>query len=166
MPSAAIITVSDSRAAGAAKDQSGPAVAAALGALGVDVTEQLVVPDDRATISDAVARRIARYDLIITTGGTGVGHRDVTPEAVRPLWHRELPGFGEIMRTGTFVKTPLSIISRGGAGVAGKTLIVMLPGSPRGVTDCMEVIGPAIKHALQVLSRQSVDCQAEANRTT
>ncbi len=98
--------------------------------------------------------------LVVTTGGTGVGPRDVTPEALRPLFDRELPGFGEIMRTGSYSRTPLSIISRGGAGLVGRTLIVMLPGSPRGVRECLELIGPAVKHLLKILSSESVDCQA------
>ena len=101
--------------------------------------------------------------LIVSTGGTGIGPRDVTPEAVRPLFDRELPGFGEIMRVGSFSKTPLSIISRGGAGIIGRSLVVMLPGSPRGVRDGLELLAPAIKHVMKVLSTGSADC-ATASR--
>src|SRR5205085_1467901 len=98
---------------------------------------------------------------IITTGGTGIATRDVTPEAALRVIERPLPGFGEIMRTGTFDKTPLSIISRGGAGIAGQTLIIYLPGSPAAVRDCLTLIAPAVRHVLKVLMQDGVDCKAE-----
>ena len=158
---AAILTISDSRSAGMAEDASGPAVAELLAKLGVDITDRLVIPDDRDQIARTVRQLTGRVALIVTTGGTGVGPRDVTPEAVGPLFDRELPGFGEIMRTGAYDRTPLSIISRGGAGVIGKTLVVMLPGSPKGVRECLPLVTPAIRHLLRLLSTDSVDCQAE-----
>ncbi len=160
MPDAAVITISDSRSAGAAEDSSGPAAAELLAQLGVDVTDRRVIPDQAKLIAETVGSMADKVALVVTTGGTGVGPRDVTPEALRPLFDRELPGFGEIMRTGSYSKTPLSIISRGGAGLVGRTLVVMLPGSPRGVRDCLELIGPAVKHVLKILSSESVDCQA------
>lgn len=161
MPRAAVITISDSRSAGAAVDASGPAAAEALVALGLSVSPAVVVPDERSQISLAVQGLIGQVDLIVTTGGTGIGPRDVTPEAVVPLFERELPGFGEIMRTGSFAKTPLSIISRSAAGIAGRTLIVLLPGSPKGVRECLELIGPATVHVLKVLATGKMDCQGE-----
>ncbi len=164
MPNAAIFTISDSRALGAAEDLGGPAVEAALVAIGCTIAERRIIPDEIDEIRAAVESFIGRVRLIVTTGGTGVADRDVTPEAIEPLIEKPLPGFGEIMRGGTFAKTPLSVISRGGAGVTGGTLILMLPGSPRGVMDCLELLSPAIKHVLQVLEKQKVDCQAEANR--
>ncbi len=160
MPDAAVITISDSRSAGAAEDSSGPAAAELLAQLGVDVTDRRVIPDQAKLIAETVGSMADKVALVVTTGGTGVGPRDVTPEALRPIFDRELPGFGEIMRTGSYSKTPLSIISRGGAGLVGQTLVVMLPGSPRGVRDCLELIGPAVKHVLKILSSESVDCQA------
>lgn len=160
MPDAAVITVSDSRSAGAAADTSGPVAIELLAQLGVDVVDRRTIPDDAKLIADTVGSMTGRVALIVTTGGTGIGPRDVTPEALRPLFERELPGFGEIMRTGSYSKTPLSIISRGGAGVIGRMLVVMLPGSPRGVRECLELIGPAVKHVLQFLSSEPVDCQA------
>jgi len=161
MHSAAVITVSDSRSTGSAVDLSGPAVAEILANWGIEVTERQILADDGPSIGAAVRALIDKVRIVVTTGGTGVGPRDVTPEAIRPLFDRELPGFGEIMRCGGYAKTPLSIISRGGAGVAGRTLIVMLPGSPKGVREGLELLGPAIKHLLKLLSVERLDCQGE-----
>jgi molybdenum cofactor synthesis domain-containing protein len=162
MATAAVLTISDSRARGEAEDLSGPAAAELLLNMGLDVSCRRTVPDDLAAIQAEVRALIDQVTLIITTGGTGIADRDVTPEAVFPLFHKSLPGFGEIMRTGSFAKTPLSIISRSGAGVAGRTLIVMLPGSPRAVRDGLALLGPAIKHVLKFLENQPVDCRREA----
>lgn len=166
MHSAAVITISDSRSAGAAADESGPVAASLLRDMGFEVVESRIVPDDADLIATTVRELCSRARLIVTTGGTGIGPRDVTPEALSPLFDRELPGFGEIMRVGSFSKTPLSIISRGGAGIIGRSLIVMLPGSPRGVHDGLELLGSAIKHVLKVLSTGSGDCANESQRTT
>ena len=162
MAKAAIITISDSRSGGQAEDVSGPTAGESLAALGLDVVERRVVADEIDQIALALRELASRVSLVVTTGGTGVGPRDVTPEAIRPLLDRELPGFGEIMRTGSFSKTPLSIISRGGAGICGRALVVMLPGSPKAVRDCLELVGPAIKHTLKILAAESVDCQGAA----
>lgn len=156
---AIVLTISDSRSKGLAEDRSGPAAEAALASLGLITFERAIVPDNSEQIRSAVLGWTGRVALIVTTGGTGIGDRDVTPEAVEPLFEKRLPGFGEIMRTGSFGKTPLSIISRGGAGIIGRTLVVMLPGSPKGVEDCLTLLGPAIGHVLKVLDRQVVDCQ-------
>jgi molybdopterin adenylyltransferase len=161
MPTCVVLTISDSRSRGQAQDESGPTAASFLRGLAIDVRTPEIIPDELENISRRIREYVNQVNLIVTTGGTGVGPRDVTPEAVRPLFDRELPGFGEIMRTATFAKTPLSIISRGGAGIAGKTLIVMLPGSPKGVRECLECIGPAIKHILKVLSVGKLDCAGE-----
>jgi molybdenum cofactor synthesis domain-containing protein len=162
MSKAAVVTISDSRSAGAAEDRSGPLVSELLGKLGLNVTERRLVPDDAAHIADCVRALAGHVDLIVTTGGTGIGPRDVTPEAIAPLLDRPLPGFGEIMRTGAYSKTPLSILSRGGGGIIGRTLIVMLPGSEAAVRDGLELLGPAIRHALGVLNRSVTDCAAQA----
>ncbi len=161
MPDAAIITISDSRSAGKAEDKGGPAAVEVLDQLGFEISRREVVPDEVEAIRRVVQSCCEDADLVITTGGTGVAPRDVTPEAVEPLLERALPGFGEIMRTMTFSKTPLSIISRGGGGVIGRTLVVMLPGSPRGVKDCLEIIGPAIQHVVKVLREGPQDCQGQ-----
>jgi molybdenum cofactor synthesis domain-containing protein len=159
MLNAAVITISDSRSKAQSADSSGPAACEFLEGLGFEIRERVVIPDDAATIAGSVRGFINKVELVVTTGGTGIGRRDVTPETVTPLFDKILPGFGEIMRTGSFAKTPLSIISRGGAGVAGKTLIVMLPGSPKGVKDCLGLVGAAIKHAMQALGGDEMDCQ-------
>lgn len=161
MPTAAVITVSDSRFKGGAPDTGGPLAEEELRALGFEVTRRQVVPDEISAIRGAVSACRDAVDVIVTTGGTGVAPRDVTPEAVTPLCDRLLPGFGEIMRTGSFSKTPLSIISRGGAGVIGRTLVVMLPGSPKGVKDCLQLVGPAMKHVVKALAGQPMNCQGQ-----
>ena len=163
MHSAAVITISDSRSAGTARDESGPAAVALLRDMEIEVVDTRIIADDAIVIATVVKELTGHARLIVSTGGTGIGPRDVTPEAVRPLFDRELPGFGEIMRVGSFSKTPLSIISRGGAGIIGRSLVVMLPGSPRGVRDGLELLAPAIKHVMKVLSTGSADC-ATASR--
>ncbi len=162
MATAAVLTISDSRSRGEADDLSGPAAAEILLDMGLDVSCRKTIPDELAAIQAEIRLLIDRVTLVITTGGTGIADRDVTPEAVSPLFDKTLPGFGEMMRTGSFSKTPLSIISRSGAGVAGRTLIVMLPGSPRAVRDGLALLGPAIKHVLKFLEDQPVDCGREA----
>lgn len=152
---------SDSRSSGDAEDKSGPLLRDWLNDAGVELSIDTVIPDEIEAIRAAVQHAVGCCDLIISTGGTGVGPRDVTPEAIEPLLEKGLPGFGEIMRVGSYDKTPLSIISRGGAGVIGQALVVMLPGSPKGVRDGLNLLGPAIKHTLQVLSKKKVDCQQE-----
>jgi len=136
-----------------------------MAAMGLAVDGPDVIPDDLETIRDAVRAAATSAALVVTTGGTGVGVRDVTPEALAPIFDRQLPGFGEIMRTGGFASTPLSIISRGGAGVIGRCLVVMLPGSPGGVRDGLELLGPAIRHVLKVLSDAPNDCEAASQRS-
>ncbi|MCG8405681.1 MAG: MogA/MoaB family molybdenum cofactor biosynthesis protein [Phycisphaerales bacterium] len=162
MPTAAVLTISDSRSKGAARDLSGPEAKKLLTEMGIDVTQCKVIPDDAATIRMNVRTLINQVSLVITSGGTGIADRDVTPEAVTPLLDRELPGFGEIVRTGSYGKTPLSIISRGGAGISGHTLVITLPGSPNAVRDGLTLLGPAIKHVLKFLSSQPVDCETDS----
>jgi molybdenum cofactor synthesis domain-containing protein len=161
MPKAAVITISDSRSGGAKPDASGPAAEEFLRGLGLAISERRVVPDEIPLIQSAVRELAGGVAVLVTTGGTGIGPRDVTPEAVTPLFDRSLPGFGEIMRTGSYSQTPLSIISRGGAGMIGDTLVVMLPGSPKGVRECLTMVGPAIKHIIKIRSGKPIDCQQE-----
>ncbi len=162
MSTAVVFTISDSRSIGEAADLSGPAAVEILAGLGISDVERRVISDDSDAIRTAVQQAAADATLVLTTGGTGISDRDRTPEAVRPLFDRELPGFGEIMRTGSYEKTPLSIISRGGAGIAGRTLIVMLPGSPNAVRDSLTLLGPAIRHVLKFLENRPVDCRTES----
>ncbi len=162
MTIAAVITVSDSRSHNQADDLSGPAAAETLARFGLQTDHRLAVPDEIDAIRGAVREAAGRFPLVVTTGGTGVGPRDVTPEALESMFDRSLPGFGEIMRTASFQTTPLSIISRGGAGLIGRCLVVMLPGSPKGVRECLSLVGPAIKHLLKVLEGGPLDCQGES----
>lgn len=149
---AAVITISDRCAAGQAEDRSGPAIIERLPDLDAALVHRETIPDDLPRIQALVKSWINRCDLLVTTGGTGVAPRDVTPEAIQPLVERPLPGFGEIMRTKAFDRTPMSIVSRGGAGLAGQTLILWLPGSPKAVKECLEWLGPAIRHACEFLA--------------
>jgi len=165
MTPAAVLTISDSRSRGDRPDESGPAIETFLAELGATCAHRGIVPDERERIEAALREWSDRVGLIITTGGTGIAPRDVTPEAVAAVIDRALPGFGEIMRVQTFEKTPLSIISRGGAGVRGRTLIIYLPGSPKAVRDCLPVIAPAIRHVLKALSTPGMDCQSERDST-
>ncbi|MCA9254907.1 MAG: MogA/MoaB family molybdenum cofactor biosynthesis protein [Phycisphaerales bacterium] len=165
MKRAVVLTISDSRSGGAAEDRSGPLAVERVAAMGLAVERPDVIPDELEKIRDAVRAAATSAALVVTTGGTGVGVRDVTPEALTPVFDKHLPGFGEIMRTGGYASTPLSIISRGGAGVIGRCLVVMLPGSPAGVRDGLELLGPAIRHVMKVLSDAPNDCELDSRRS-
>ena len=145
------VTVSDSRHAGQNPDQSGPAVASLLRKAGYELAPVTIVPDERdqigAAIKDAV---VAGYALIVTTGGTGLGPRDVTPEATAAVLDFEVPGLAEAMRAAGLQKTPLAALSRAVAGVRGGSLIVNLPGSVRGATESLEAVLPALEHAVRL----------------
>lgn len=143
---AVVITVSDRCAAGTQRDESGPAIIDALPTLEAALVHREVVADEVAVIRETTRAWLGRAELILLTGGTGVSDRDVTPDAVEPLMERALPGFGEVMRLRGFERTPLSIVSRSGAGISRKTLVVWLPGSPRGARECVQWLAPAIRH--------------------
>ncbi len=148
----AVVTVSDSTVAGTREDRSGPAVQARVAELGWKVVKTLVLPDEIPTIADAVSQ-LSRtdVDVVLTTGGTGVAQRDVTPEAVRTIADREIPGFGELMRSEGRRSTKLAALSRGGAVTRGRTLIVNLPGSPRGAVESLNTIADLIPHVVDLL---------------
>lgn len=150
--SAAVLTASDSRKA--ADDLSGTALVGALLAMGADVAERVVVSDDLLEIRKALLDLAGRdgVNLILTTGGTGFSPRDNTPEATRAVIEREAPGIAEAMRRETAAKTPMAMLSRGIAGIRGKTLIVNLPGSPKGAQECFEVIRPVLAHAVEIVN--------------
>jgi molybdenum cofactor biosynthesis protein B len=149
---AAVITVSDSAAAGTREDRSGPEAAALLSAWGYAVADVVVVPDERAAIAGAIRAAAARAVLVVTTGGTGLGPRDVTPEATAEVLERDAPGLAELLRAEGRRDTPLSMLSRGRAGVLGSTLVVNLPGSPRAVRSSLETLRPLLGHALDLLA--------------
>ena len=145
------ITISDRAAAGIYEDRSGPEIENALREFFAGAKfESVIVPDEIDLISAALKRFADRLkcDLIVTTGGTGISARDVTPEATRPVLDKELPGFGEIMRMQSFVKVKTAILSRAVAGTRGGTLIVNLPGKPSAVRECLEILSPAIREGL------------------
>lgn len=153
---AAVITVSDRCARGEAEDRSGPAIIERLADLDAQLVHRECVPDEIERVRAAAGTWLGRCDLLVTTGGTGVSPRDVTPEALRPLVERELPGFGEVMRLRAFERAPTSVISRGGAGVSGRTLLVWLPGAPKAATECLEWLAPAIRHVCSLLRGEPV----------
>jgi molybdenum cofactor synthesis domain-containing protein len=149
----AVVTISDSAAAGTREDHSGPALEARISALGWTVAERSLVPDNAEAISKALSA-LADFDavdLILTTGGTGVSPRDVTPEAVSSIADKEIPGFGELMRMEGRKSTVYAPISRSGAYTRGTTLILTLPGSPRGAVDSLNTVAPLITHVIDLL---------------
>ncbi len=150
---ARVITVSDRCATGRAQDLSGPLAAELLTAFGVDVDEVRVVPDEAAQIDGEVRAGVADgCDLVLTTGGTGLSPRDVTPDAVLPLLDRAIPGLAEALRAEPRAKVPTAVLSRGVAGVVGRTLVVTLPGSTGGVRDGVALLGPLLGHIASQLA--------------
>ncbi|MBI2866166.1 MAG: MogA/MoaB family molybdenum cofactor biosynthesis protein [Chloroflexi bacterium] len=152
MFSAGILTISDKGAAGLREDRSGPEIREALRSLGVSVACYEVVPDDPQPIRDRLCRWADEgLDLVITTGGTGLGPRDITPEATLAVVERLVPGIAEALRAEGMKATPHAMLSRGVAGARGHCLIVNLPGSPKAVREGMAVLRPALLHALELL---------------
>ena len=149
-----MLTVSDSVVARTREDASGDTLQELLEADGYDVTRRAVA-DERAQISTALAELAAGAQLVLTTGGTGVAPRDVTPEATRDVLDREAPGIAEALRADSIAKTPHGLLSRGTAGTRGRTLVVNLPGSTGGCRDGYAVLRPALEHALRLLSNQT-----------
>ena len=147
-----VVTVSDGVSAGTREDRSGEALLRLLRESGYDVSGPAVVPDVDNLIRDAiVAAANAGADLVVTTGGTGLGPRDVTPQATSALVDYEVPGVAELMRRAGASSTPMAVLSRGVAGVRGRTLILNVPGSTKGATESLEAVLPVLGHAIELL---------------
>lgn len=157
---AAILTLSDKGSRGERADTSGPALATWLAERGVETVRTEIIPDE----ADLISARLAAWadagdvDLILTTGGTGVSPRDVTPDATLKVLERVIPGFGEVMRMRSLQKTPHAMISRAVAGIRGTAMIINLPGSPRGAVENLEAVWPAVPHAVEKIQGDSRDC--------
>ncbi|MQY69912.1 MAG: molybdopterin adenylyltransferase [Firmicutes bacterium] len=149
-----ILVISDKASRGERKDESGPAIKKIVSQLpSYQATKYEIIPDEKEIISEKLKEWVDkdRLDLILTSGGTGIGARDVTPEATKKVIEKELPGFVEAMRIKGLKKTPFSMLSRAIVGTRKKSLIVNLPGSPKAVEENLEVILPALKHGIEIL---------------
>ncbi len=156
----AIITLSDKGSAGQREDESGQIIRQLIAGLGALVVHYEILPDEKSRIIETLKRLSdsGNVDLILTTGGTGVASRDVTPEATLAVIDRELPGMAEAMRAESLKKTPHAMISRAVAGIRKQTLIVNLPGSPKAVRENLAVILPALPHAIEKIKGDPSDC--------
>jgi len=149
-----ILTLSDRSARGERADASGPALAELIHAQGWSAAKQEILPDDESAIRAALTEWAdsGQVDIILTTGGTGFAPRDITPEATRAVIQRDAPGLAEAMRAESLKKTPHAMLSRAVAGIRGHTLIVNLPGSPKGAVENLQTILPVLPHAVQLLT--------------
>lgn len=163
---AGILTISDKGSQGKRVDESGKTVASLLQGQGFSVVQTKIVPDDRQQIAGTLAEWVDKdcLALIVTSGGTGLSPRDVTPQAMKEVIDFEVPGMAEAMRAESLKKTPHAMISRAMVGVRKRCLIINLPGSPGGVRDNLSVVLPALKHALEKLAGDTSDCAPPVER--
>jgi len=160
MLTAGILTVSDKGSRGEREDESGEVIRKILSGIPARIAEYDIVPDEKELIIEKLVKWADKdnLDVVITTGGTGLTPRDVTPEATLAVVDRIVPGFAEAMRAESLKKTPHAMLSRAVVGTRGKCLIINLPGSPRAVRECLQVILPALPHAVETLRGQSGEC--------
>jgi molybdenum cofactor synthesis domain-containing protein len=154
----AILTLSDKGSKGRRKDTSGPAIEKLIKKIDAEVVSCDILPDEKAQIKKKLISLCRKADLVLTTGGTGVSPRDVTPDATREVVKYEVPGIAEAMRLTGLKKTPFSMISRAIAGVRGRTLIINLPGSPKAVRENLSVILPVIPHTIEKIKGSRAEC--------
>lgn len=156
---AVVITISDKGSKGERVDTSGPRLQEML-KTDYDVAEVIIIPDETDLIAETIRREIDenRADLVVTTGGTGVGPRDVTPEATRRVIEKDLPGFSEVMRMESYRITPFALISRALCGIRGQSIVVNLPGSPKAAVECLGFIERALPHALEKVKGDPTEC--------
>ena len=147
-----VITVSDRASKGIYEDESGSLLKQLLSEKGGICSEVILIPDKVSKIQKAILKSVKKYDLVITTGGTGINPKDKTPQATKEILEYEIPGISEILRVKSFEKVPTSILSRSLSGVINKTLIINIPGSKGAVKDAVEILSPVIKHAIDQLN--------------
>ena len=154
-----IITISDRASQGIYEDLGGPALRSAVDGYGWQVQAEVIVPDELAAIQQAIQSLSTQgCGLILTTGGTGIAERDMTPEAIRGIMRVELPGFGEVMRMKSLDIMPNAILSRSLAAVVQRSLVIALPGKPQGAVECLSVVLGAIPHAVKLAQRVTTSC--------
>lgn len=155
-----VITASDKGSVGQRIDESGQLIKKIMTENGYDVAEVVILPDERELLSAEMIKMcdVEGYDLILTTGGTGFSPRDFTPEATLDVIHRNAPGIAEAMRSHSLTITPKAMLSRSVAGIRNQTLIINLPGSPKAVRENLDVVLPALKHGLEILTGKASEC--------
>jgi len=158
MITVAVLTLSDKGSKGKRKDESGPLIAEIIKKIGGKILSYEILPDEKNLIKKKLLSLCNKVDLILTTGGTGLSPRDVTPEATLEVIKREIPGIPEVMRYEGLKKTPYAMISRAVAGVRGKTLIINLPGSPAAVRENLEVVLPVLSHTIEKIKGSKKEC--------
>jgi len=161
-----LILASDRVARGERADATAERLRPLLEAAGLPLLEVRAVADERAVLAAALREAAGRAALVLTSGGTGLAPRDVTPEATRDVIEREVPGLGEAMRAVSLARTPTAALSRATAGTLGRSLVVNLPGSPSGAAECLAAVLPAIGHAVRLVAGEVRDCQQELGRET
>ena len=164
MITAAVLTLSDKGSKGEREDLAGPIIREMITEIGATVEYYAVIPDERGLITERLIEYSNKVDLVITTGGTGLSPRDVTPEATREVIDREIPGIAEAMRLAGLEKTKRAMLSRAVAGVRGKTLIINLPGSPKAVREGLEAVMDVIPHAIEKISGSTEDCAVQGGK--
>ena len=158
-----VLIVSDKGAAGERKDKSGPVIEELIARVEGKVNSYRIISDHQEQIRAELIKMAdeQKLDLVVTSGGTGLAPRDMTPDATRQVIDREIPGIAETIRAESFKKTSRAMLSRGLAGVRGKTLIINLPGSPRAVEECLEIVLPVLNHAVELIQDQVDECGRE-----